>query len=161
MKNTLVRSLFCAAALLCTVAWNAKAVNLVTNGGFETGSFSGWTHTDPSNFDNIGSDPLFAHSGTFHANLGASPGPGSLSQSLTTVAGSAYTLSFYLANDITQGLPSERNLSKSFGMALQSSPFLQFARVCLHQLHNLGSCRHRRCDHAGVRLPPRQRLLET
>ena len=50
MKNTLVRSIFCAAALLCIVAWNAKAVNLVTNGGFETGSFSGWTHTDPSNF---------------------------------------------------------------------------------------------------------------
>ena len=104
MKNTLVRSLFCAAALLCTVAWNAKAVNLVTNGGFETGSFSGWTHTDPSNFDNIGTDPLFAHSGTYHANLGASPGPGALSQSLTTVAGNFYTLSFYLANDITAGL---------------------------------------------------------
>jgi hypothetical protein len=104
MKNTLVRSLICAAAVLCTVAWNAKAVNLVTNGGFETGSFSGWTHTDPSGFDNVGSDPLFANSGTFHANLGASPNPGHLSQSLTTVAGNQYTLSFYLANDFTAGL---------------------------------------------------------
>jgi hypothetical protein len=104
MKNTLARSIFCAAALLCTVAWNAKAVELVTNGGFETGNFSGWTHTDPSGFDNVGSDPLFAHSGNFHANLGASPASGHLSQSLTTVAGTAYTLSFFLANDITAGL---------------------------------------------------------
>ena len=104
MKNTLARSIFCAAALLCTVAWNAKAVNLVTNGGFETGSFSGWTHTDPSNFDNVGSDPLFANSGTYHANLGATPQSGHLSQSLTTAAGSFYTLSFYLANDQTAGL---------------------------------------------------------
>ena len=160
MKNTLVRSLFCAAALLCTVAWNAKAVNLVTNGGFETGSFSGWTHTDPSNFDNIGSDPLFAHSGTFHANLGASPGPGSLSQSLTTVAGTAYTLSFFLANDITQRPP----IWTSFEVFWNGTSVLALVnsqRVCLHQLHNLGSCRHRRCDHAGVSLPPRQRLLET
>ena len=99
MKNTLARSIFCAAALLCTVAWNAKAVNIVNNPGFETGSFSGWTVNDPSNFTNIGNNPLFAHSGTFHANLGAQGVTGSLSQSLTTVAGTSYTLSFWLAND--------------------------------------------------------------
>jgi hypothetical protein len=99
MKNTLARSIFCAAALLCTVAWNAKAVNIVNNPGFETGDFTGWTVNDPSNFTNVGSNPLFAHSGNFHANLGAQGLTGSLSQSLTTVAGTSYTLSFWLAND--------------------------------------------------------------
>jgi hypothetical protein len=99
MKNTLARSIFCAAALLCTVAWNAKAVNIVNNPGFETGSFSGWTVNDPSNFTNIGNNPLFAHSGTFHANLGAQGLTGSLSQTLTTMVGTSYTLSFWLAND--------------------------------------------------------------
>jgi len=99
MKNTLARSIFCAAALLCTVAWNAKAVNIVNNGGFETGNFSGWTVNDPSNFSLVGPNPLFSHSGTFHADLGAQGVTGSLSQSLTTVVGTSYTLSFWLAND--------------------------------------------------------------
>ena len=150
MKNTLARSIFCAAALLCIVAWNAQA-NLVTNGGFETGNFSGWTHTDPSGFDNVGSDPLFANSGTYHANLGASPNSGHLSQSLTTVAGNFYTLSFYLANDFTAGLGTSTAFEVFWnGVSVLTLP-ANAPSVCLHQLHNYGSCRHRRCDHAGVR----------
>ena len=105
-RLTFARKILCTAALLCTAVWSAQAVNIVNNPGFETGSFSGWTHSDPNNptNDNIGSDPQFAHSGTYHANLGATPNPGSLSQSLTTVAGQFYNLSFWLANDITAGL---------------------------------------------------------
>jgi hypothetical protein len=103
MKNTLARITFCAATLLCTVAWNANA-NLVANPGFETGNFSGWTVNDPSGFTGVGNDAAFAHSGSHYAFLGATPNTGSLSQSLTTVAGTFYTLSFYLANDMTPGL---------------------------------------------------------
>jgi hypothetical protein len=112
MKNTYTRLLFCTAALVCTAAWNAHAVNLVNDGGFEASAdgngphpFSAaWTVNDPSGFSNVGGDSAFAHSGNNYANLGASPGPGHLSQTLTTVAGTFYTLSFYLATDFTPGL---------------------------------------------------------
>ena len=98
MKPTLSK-IFCIAALLCAAAWNANAVNIVNNPGFETGNFSGWTVNDPSGFTNVGPDPLFAHSGNFHANLGAVGLTGSLSQSLGTAIGTSYSLSFWLTND--------------------------------------------------------------
>jgi Carbohydrate binding domain len=102
MKNTLARIILCAAAIVCTAAWNANAVNLVQNGGFETGDFTGWTHTGDANmFDNVGNDPNFAHSGNFHANLGSYPDFGGLGQSIATVAGTTYTFSFWLAYDVT------------------------------------------------------------
>src|SRR3954467_1569574 len=99
----------CVAALLCIPAFAANA-NLVVNGGFETGTFSGWTLVDTSGLSNVGSDPAFAHSGTYHANLGTAPVPpgpsniGSLSQNLGTAPGSLYSLSFWLANDVTPQL---------------------------------------------------------
>jgi hypothetical protein len=98
-RSNIARKTLCIAVLLCSAVWSANAVNIVNNPGFETGNFSGWTLNDPSGFSNVGSDPLFAHSGNFHANLGAVGLTGSLSQSLTTVAGTSYTLSFWLAND--------------------------------------------------------------
>ena len=98
-RSSLARKLLCTAALLCTAVWSANAVNIVNNPGFEMGNFSGWTVNDPSGFTNVGPDPLFAHSGNFHANLGAVGLTGSLSQSLSTAIGTSYTLSFWLAND--------------------------------------------------------------
>jgi PEP-CTERM motif len=71
----------------------------VANGGFETGDFTGWTPVDSSNFTNVGSNPLFAHSGTYHANLGAEGVLGSLSQNVGTTSGTQYDLTFWLAND--------------------------------------------------------------
>ncbi len=71
----------------------------VVNGGFESGNFSPWIVNDPSGFTNVGGDPAFAHSGNFHANLGASGLLGTLTQSLSTVPGQSYNLSFWLAND--------------------------------------------------------------
>src|SRR5450432_1894829 len=97
-------SLFaCAVLLLLCAGSAARAQEVVVNGGFETGTFSSWTATDSSGFTNVGSDPLFAHSGTFHANLGASPNVGTLTQTLATTPGQTYTLSFWLANDGAAG----------------------------------------------------------
>jgi hypothetical protein len=100
------KKIFCIAALLCIGAWTANA-NLVVNGGFETGDFTGWTVNDPSNFSGVGNDPGLAHSGNHYAFLGATPNTGMLSQTqnLMTTAGTFYTLSFWLANDITSQLP--------------------------------------------------------
>jgi hypothetical protein len=124
MKPTLARKILCIAALSCTALWSAHA-NLVADPGFEasTDNTSGgnpfsasWTDVDASGFSGVGGDSAFAHSGNNYAFLGhPSPGTGSLSQALTTVIGQSYTLSFWLANDITTGLPSGNSFSVFFG----------------------------------------------
>jgi hypothetical protein len=73
----------------------------VVNGGFETGDFTGWTVNDPSGFTGVGTDSAFAYAGNNYAYLGASPNPGSLSQDLVTAPGGLYTLSFWLAHDVS------------------------------------------------------------
>ncbi len=71
----------------------------IVNGGFESGNFAPWVLNDPSGFSNIGTDSAFAHSGTFHANLGAVGQIGTLTQTFSTIAGQTYQLSYWLAND--------------------------------------------------------------
>ncbi len=113
MKLTLSK-IICTAAVLCTAVWTVNAAGIQNDGGFEASAdglgphpFSAaWTLNDPSGFSNVGGDSAFAHSGDNYANLGATPGTGSLSQNLATMTGQLYTLSFWLANDITAGLPA-------------------------------------------------------
>ena len=110
-RPTLARKIFCIAALLCAAAWNANAVNIVADPGFEASAdglgahpFSAsWTSVDPSGFQGVGGDSAFAHTGNNYAFLGATGTSGSLFQTLSTVAGQSYNLSFWLAND--GGLP--------------------------------------------------------
>jgi hypothetical protein len=94
---------FAGVALLCIPSTPAFADNIVVNGGFETGDFTGWTvanggFTFVSSAINTGG--VGPHSGNFYAALGAlgSPG-GTLTQVLTTTPGQQYVLSYYLASD--------------------------------------------------------------
>jgi hypothetical protein len=99
---------------------SAFADQLVTNGGFETGDFTGWTlagpvtsSTNPSAF--YGVDSLDAATGNYGAYLSTdstqlSPNQLTLSQTLTVQPSHEYVISFSLAQDAAPSLPTFGNL---------------------------------------------------
>ena len=70
--------------------------NVVVNGGFETGNFTGWTLSASST--NVGNRAGLVHAGKYGAELGTPATLGSLLQRLPTTAGQTYRLSLWLAN---------------------------------------------------------------
>jgi hypothetical protein len=79
------------------------SAELVVNGGFETGNFSGWTGGFPDNFVAAG-DTALVHSGQFGVGFGAVGSLSDLSQTLTTIPGQTYTISFWLNSN---GVPPD------------------------------------------------------
>lgn len=80
---------------------DSVAGNLVSNCGFETGDFTGWNgggnnqyySTPPGSFSAFAG----ANSGGYYAVFGPVGSDGTLSQTLSTTAGTDYTFAFYLA----------------------------------------------------------------
>lgn len=107
MRGKLLAVSAIAAALV--YAAPASATNLVTNGGFEAGDLSGWTLTGNTSFSGV--DTSTVHSGNFAGYFGQVGSTGTLSQTLSTVAGQTYTISFWLEDD--GGTPS--SFDASFG----------------------------------------------
>ena len=84
------------------------SANLITNGGFEAGDFTGWAlsgNVSGSTFV----EPIAAHTPNFGALLGAIGSLNFLSQTLTTVPGTAYEIIFWQLFD--GGLPDEFSVS--------------------------------------------------
>ena len=90
------RTLWCVIALM-TFSAPAFAVNLVANGGFETGNFANWTQSGDTGFTGV--DNFAVHSGSYAAFFGPVNSTGFITQTLATTAGESYDLSFYLKND--------------------------------------------------------------
>jgi PEP-CTERM motif len=88
------------AILLCAPA--AFAQNLLTNGGFETGDFTGWTTGGNFEDTEVTTGAFYEYSGAQEGNFYAVLGPvgtdGTLSQSFATTPGASYTFSFWLAS---------------------------------------------------------------
>jgi hypothetical protein len=93
MRSRLI--LVIAAVGLGFAASQADA-NLLINGGFETGDFSGWTRgSDTSLSGVVGSPTATPHSGSFVAEFGERS-PGSLSQTIATTPGTTYVVDLFL-----------------------------------------------------------------
>jgi hypothetical protein len=101
MRRKLV--FYSVSALLCLgLAGPASAAGeLVVNGGFETGDFTGWTMGGNFEFTGVSGnfDGFLPHSGNFFAFLGPVGADGTLSQDLVTTPGQTYTFSFAVGSD--------------------------------------------------------------
>lgn len=89
-----------ALGALVLAASPATAAELIANGGFEAGDFAGWTVTG-SDTDYIGVGGGWVNSGNYAAYFGSVGSISSISQSLSTVAGQSYEISFYLQNGVS------------------------------------------------------------
>ena len=97
--------------------------NLVANCGFETGTFANWTlsgtNAGPA-YDGIahGVDAMDTHSGNFGAYLGGFGGILNLNQTIQTVPGALYTVTYWLSQTPATIAPYQSSFSFSFGGSL-------------------------------------------
>jgi hypothetical protein len=94
-----VRLLTLLPIVFLAVAGNAAASNIVTNGSFETGDFSGWTQSVNTGSVFVGWSGTFGRScqdGLYCAFLGPVGSDETLSQTVSDVPGTDYTFSFWL-----------------------------------------------------------------
>ena len=94
----LLASVFAAQSAKADDVCQSVAGNIVTNCGFETGDFTGWSGTSLTD-SFTGVDGSDVYSGSFEAFFGPETGNETLVQSLSTVAGQNYTIQFALDND--------------------------------------------------------------
>ena len=106
--------------------------NIITNPSFETGDFTGWTHSGDTSLSGV--TTLQPHSGTYGAEFGP-PTPGFLTQTLATTPGAEYEIQFWLAN----------------GFDLQPNFFsVSFDGVVLDSLTNAGFFGYTLFDYTAV-----------
>ena len=93
-----MKASFILAGVALAFATPAAAQELVTNGGFETGNFSGFTQTGNRESTFVRRDPQLAVSGAYGAAFGPAGSIGGITQTLATNAGQSYLISFDLVN---------------------------------------------------------------
>ena len=118
MNAPLLRAASALALALAALA--ASAQNLVANPSFELNggdgsrSFTGWTVATPDTALFAIVSAADAHSGSALADFQASGATDTLSQSIATVPGGRYTVSFYL-REFLAGTSGTKSFASSFG----------------------------------------------
>jgi hypothetical protein len=93
-------SIVVAFGLAIAVSGPAQALNIVQNGGFETGTFAGWTQGGNTGFSGVECPgAAFVAEGNCDAFFGPVGSTGTLSQVLNTIIGQHYLVSFALRTD--------------------------------------------------------------
>jgi VPDSG-CTERM motif len=121
-------SLMFTAVAALSIACPAKA-NLVTNGNFETGDFTGWTVTHAPSGSNIFVDHGPGPDTTFGAFFGATGRTfDSISQALATTPGAFYTLTFfYQVTNLGMPIPANNGFDVLWnGISIGGGLFPQF-----------------------------------
>ena len=93
-KNLVLLSL--AALAACGLCTHAKGQELVSNGGFETGDFTGWTEFGDITFNGV--DGFNPHGGAFMGYFGPLTS-GGIQQTLAVPAGSTVHISFWYTSE--------------------------------------------------------------
>jgi hypothetical protein len=93
-----MRTFLLAAALGPFFLAGSLRANLIVNPGFETGDYTGWTLSNSQGPGYNGISNIVPHSGTYSAYFGQASGLVDLSQTVTTVPGQSYYLSFWIGN---------------------------------------------------------------
>jgi hypothetical protein len=98
-RKVMLRAMKAGLAVLALLAGpSVSSADLIVNGGFETGDFTGWTTGANSYPEYIVTDPV--NSGTYAAQIaGYQFFPNTLSQTVTTTPGQDYRLSFWRYQD--------------------------------------------------------------
>jgi len=116
-----MKKLLVVVALVFCSLWLASpaaADELIVNGGFETGDFTGWTlggnTSNPGGFY-YGVDAFDNYSGAYGAYLGQAGSPLTLSQTFTTFSDESCVVSFALEED-TPAVPGyTQSITITFG----------------------------------------------
>ena len=112
--------------LLLLVQAGTSAANLVQNGGFETGDFTGWTLSGNTEFTYVRAQGLtYVHSGEYAADLGPAGSNGYISQTIATVPGQAYLVSFWLGS----GTGSDGSIDNYFAGSLGGTGFFATSNI--------------------------------
>lgn len=110
----------CLAVLLTVAAHadtcNGFSNNLVANCSFETGSFSNWGGTSTTDvYSDV--DSFAPYAGVYDAYLASEQGTATLTQTLSTVAGTTYLIEFALMNDTNPSTGYTNSFVAQFGGA--------------------------------------------
>lgn len=138
--------------------------NLVVNPGFETGDFSGWTLVSPSGLTSVGFDD--PHSGNFSAGFGSVTSSDQLSQTLSTVTGQKYNISFWADNGTPDAKSNTLRVvfggTQVFGQPISNTNYQLFtfqnfmatSNSTLFQIYGLNSADRTHLDDISVTAAP-------
>ena len=101
-----MRTTYIGCAVLLLLAPVLAAADLIGNGGFETGNFTGWTVSGAAFDCGTGISTLGPHSGTYSACFGNPTSLTFISQVLATTPGQEYEVSFWYAQQPRGYTPS-------------------------------------------------------